>query len=130
MILPPKKSRKWFFVLLILFAVNLAMLLLSRNLLDVGVSQQNLIAFIVLSLVVSVIAFLGYWGIRLFSQVFIIFDLVGLAYLFYATFANKSSGWADLTGIIALFLTLAAGVVVAIIAELIYRLTKRKRMQA
>jgi len=125
MILPAKKSFHWIYVLMGVFAINILALLISRIMLTITINLQNIIGFTILALLVSVIGSIGYFGIRKFSYVFIIFDILGLFYMYFIILSNNSDGWVDLTSLIGFIVLIDVGIAIGIIAEFIYWIVKR-----
>lgn len=127
MMLPLKKSFRWIYILIGTFIINISALLLSRVVLNIEINFRNVIGFAIISIIVSVIASAGYFGIRKFSLTFIIVDIIGICYLFFTVISGKSTGWADLTSVIGFMVLLVFGVCAGIIAELIFWIVRRKK---
>lgn len=123
-----KISPKWILVVLMVFAVNFALLLGSRFLLGSQLTGGNYLAFAGLCGVVALISGLGALGLMAFFSSFVMFNGFALVYLYWITLTQKSSGWADLTSLAGYFMMLLAGVAVGVILELLSRfLGKRKK---
>lgn len=129
MLLPTKKSYSWIYVLAGVFTINIVALLMSRVILNITVNITNIIAFALLSLLVSGIASVGYFGIKIFSYAFILFDILGLSYIYIIILSNKNDGWADLTSVIAFIVIVCMGIFTGIIFELIYRIIRRNKVK-
>jgi len=110
MLLPAKKSNKWIYWFLSILIINFSALLLA-----------------ILSAMISLISSLGYFGIKYFSLVFIIADIIGIIYLFFIVLSNASDGWSDLTSIIGYMTITGFGIIAGTITEVIFRIVKRKK---
>ncbi|PKM50190.1 MAG: hypothetical protein CVV02_12550 [Firmicutes bacterium HGW-Firmicutes-7] len=127
--LPKKKSFSWICVLAGVFTINVVALLMSRVVLSVTVDIVNIMAFAILSLIISGIASMGYFGISVFSYAFIFFNALGLCYMYFVILSNKSDGWLDLASFIGFIFIAGFGIFIGIIAELIYRVIKRNKVK-
>ena len=123
--LPIKKSFRWIYVLAGVFTINAAALLMSRVALGMAITVQIAISLAALSLIVSAIASVGYFGARIFSNVFILFDILGLGYMYYIILSDKNGGWADLTSAIGFVVFAGLGIIAGIITEIIYLIVRR-----
>ncbi len=88
---------------------------------------ENIIAFAVFSLLVGLIA-IGF----IFLKRMIGFTIYSLSFVFsfgymLYTFATDMTGWEGLIGLIQMMMTLGAGIVIALLAELIAYLINRKK---
>lgn len=122
-----KPSPKWLLVILAIFILNLSLLLGSRFLLGSQLVTANYAAFAGLSLVLALIAGLGALGLMVFFSSYVLFNGFALIYLYWITFTQKNSGWADLTSLAGYFMMLLAGVAVGIVLELLSRFLGKKR---
>ena len=122
-----KPSAKWLLVILALFLLNFCLLLGSRFILGSQLVSANYIAFAGLSAVIALIGGLGALGLMVFFSSFVLFNGFALVYLYWITFTQKTSGWADLTSLAGYFMMLLAGVAVGIVLELLSRFLGKKR---
>jgi len=127
MLLPAKKSNKWIYWFLSILIINFSALLLSREIQSIKIDLKNIIGFAILSAMISLISSLGYFGIKYFSLVFIIADIIGIIYLFFIVLSNASDGWSDLTSIIGYMTITGFGIIAGTITEVIFRIVKRKK---
>jgi len=127
MLLPAKKSNKWIYWVLSILIINFSALLLSREIQSIKIDLKNIIGFAILSAMISLISSLGYFGIKYFSLVFIIADIIGIIYLFFIVLSNASDGWSDLTSIIGYMTITGFGIIAGTITEVIFRIVKRKK---
>lgn len=122
-----KRSPEWLYVLLAIFILNIASFVAYQLILDIPLSLSTLIGFKGLSIVIAIIASLGYFGFAVFSLSFIIADIIGLCYMFFIIITEKSNGWADLTSIAALATFLFVGIIVGILLQIIYFIFNNKK---
>ena len=127
MLLPAKKSNKWIYWFLSILIINFSAILLSREIQSIKIDLKNIIGFAILSAMISLISSLGYFGIKYFSLVFIIADIIGIIYLFFIVLSNASDGWSDLTSIIGYMTITGFGIIAGTITEVIFRIVKRKK---
>ena len=127
MLLPTKKSNKWIYWFLSILIINFSAILLSREIQSIKIDLKNIIGFAILSAMISLISSLGYFGIKYFSLVFIIADIIGIIYLFFIVLSNASDGWSDLTSIIGYMTITGFGIIAGTITEVIFRIVKRKK---
>jgi len=124
--LPEKKSIKWIYFIISVLIINYSALLLSRVIQSTKIDLKNILGFAILSAIISLISFSGYWGIKYFTLVFLLSDLAGIVYLFFIVLSKASGGWSDLTSIIGYMVIICFGIIAGITAEVIFRLVKRK----
>lgn len=88
---------------------------------------ENIIAFVVFSLLVGLIAIGLLFLKRMIGfTIFSISFVFSFGYMLY-TFATDMTGWEGLIGLIQMMMILGAGIVVALLAELIVYLIYRKK---
>jgi len=88
---------------------------------------ENIIAFIVFSLLVGLIA-IGFIFLKrkIGFVIFSVFYVFSFAFMLY-TFATDMTGWEGLIGLIQMMMILGAGIVIALVAELVVYLINRKK---
>ena len=124
--LPKKKSIGWLYVLTCVFIINICSLLVTRVILGSEINTKNAAGFVVLALIASIAACFGYFGKKAFSYLFILFNLIGILYMFYIAIMGKSSGWADLTSIVGFMFMSCMGILLGILTEIILRARRSK----
>jgi len=126
--LPNKKSFKWLYVFILVFIVNLiamsAVQKLSNNALEIYIVFR----FVLVTLIIGAIACLGYFGLRAFSYIFLISNVIGLGYMFFIAFSGRN-GWKDLSSIIGFLCILLIGVVIGMITQITLWLLKVIRLK-
>lgn len=95
--------------------------------LENDVLLENVIAFVVFSLLVGLIA-VGFLFLKrkIGFTIFTIFFVFSFGYMLY-TFATDMTGWEGLIGLIQMMMLLGIGIVVALVAELIAFLIHRNK---
>lgn len=121
MFLTKKKSIRWIYVLAIVFIINIGSLLITRIMLGSAINSKNAIGFAVISIIAALAACLGYFGKKAFSYLFILFNLIGILYMYYIAIMDKNSGWADLTSIVGFMFMSCIGILLGILTEIILR---------
>lgn len=119
-------SPKWLKTMGVIAGGNLVLLLLSRLILGSNLSVNNYLAYIGLSAVIGLISGIGSFGFPTFFFTFVFFDICGIIYAYFIIFANKSSGWEDLTSMAGFMVTLILGFALAVVSEIVGRWRKRK----
>jgi len=130
MLLPIKKSYKWLYFLLIVFAINLLALSFTRVLLTQTVSFQNIVGFSIMSIVAALLASAGFLGFRTFTRTILIADFVAILYMFAVILSNAADGWSDLTSLAAYTVILAIGILAGVAAQFIEFLFVRSKKNA
>lgn len=128
MLLPLKKSRNWLYVFITIFVINTAAFIINRNLLEIKLDTKTILAFAMVSFFIAVISSLGYFGIKVFSTIFILSDIIGIGYMFYIILSKINDGWADLTSIISLLVILAIGAFVGAAVQVINWLLNKNKI--
>lgn len=127
-VLPKKSSWNWAWVFGIHAVVLIAAILVSRAVLHLAATIQTSTSLAILAVSLALIAAAGGWmGRRLFFLCSAAGSIVGAVYMLCIAFTNASSGWSDLTSIIALMLLSVAGICAGMIMELIHFLITRKK---
>lgn len=122
-------SPKWLKTMGTVAGANLVLLLLSRVIIGSSLSLNNYLAFIGLSLGIGLVSGIGAFGLPTFFFTFVFFDIMALVYAYFIIFANKSSGWEDLTSMAGFMVTLILGFALAVVTELFSRWRNRKNNQ-
>ena len=119
-IFPDKQSLNWIFVLIGIFIVNIGGLAsLSACIAPAELSYGDMIKAIVLSVVISLIASLGYFGAGLFSKVFIIGNIISIACLVIYVITDYQSEWKYVFGIIIYLFIICLSFIIGIFVQLI-----------
>jgi hypothetical protein len=74
MFLPKKDSQQWFLVFLIVWFINIAALVISRYQVGFNFDYPTSLVFVSLSLLVSSISSLGWFGLFAFTKTFLFFN--------------------------------------------------------
>jgi hypothetical protein len=125
---PNKKSKKWFAVLILYFLVVFVSMILSRIIVGTQITVNVVISMVILSLISAVVpSVAGFMGRHIFYSIFTSINLLALVYLFYIVITDRSPGWSDLTSIISYLMVVAIGFVVAVVIDLIFLIRSRKQ---
>ncbi|HHX93542.1 MAG TPA: hypothetical protein GX690_00360, partial [Tenericutes bacterium] len=81
-LLPKPKSKKWLYVFLLVFIINFLALIIGQRILIPKLSFQNILSFFLLSIVISGISSFGYFGMEIFSPVFMLTNVISITYYF------------------------------------------------
>lgn len=128
LLLPKPKSKKWLYVFLLVFIINFLALIIGQRILIPKLSFQNILSFFLLSIVISGISSFGYFGMEIFSPVFMLTNVISITYYFIILIKNNDTGWADLTSIISYLFVLAIGIILGLIGEGINYLIRSKKV--
>jgi hypothetical protein len=129
--LPTKHSKKWVLVFIALFLLTLVSLISVGKILSINIGAENIAGFALLSAFVSVIISVGgFLGARLYFITASIFDLLGIVYMLYVSINRTAEGWSDLVSIISYLFTLAIGLILGLVIQLVaFLMSKRKRLK-
>lgn len=94
--------------------------------LGINITSQNIKAYAITSLSLGIISALLY----LFKQkvsaiVFLVSILTGFILMYISLNTGNNEGWGDIAGVMYFFVSAFAGLVIALIVQLIYKLIKR-----
>lgn len=94
--------------------------------LGINITGQNIKAYAITSLSLGIISALLY----LFKQkvsaiVFLVSILTGFILMYISLNTGNNEGWGDIAGVMYFFVSAFAGLVIALIVQLIYKLIKR-----
>lgn len=120
--------RLWVGYALISFFLNLTALLASRVVVSGTINLQNIIGFSILSLIISVLILLGYFGFTYFIKSLVVTNIIAVIYLFYAVLNNVSDGWTDLISIFSFLTILLIGFVCGILFEITMRILRKFKL--
>ncbi|GGJ61992.1 hypothetical protein GGR02_001109 [Anoxybacillus voinovskiensis] len=125
--LPPKFSSRWYWITGGVFLLLFIMLLLSRFMLHVAVDAKNVIAFLIVSFLLAMIAGVGgFFGGTTYFTVSFSFYVIAIMYLLFLSWTRANDGWSDLTSIIAFLFLAGIGMVAGVLAQLVRILIKRQ----
>jgi|GEM_PF-1447958 len=127
MIIPKKKSPVWLLVLVILFAVNMAAMTGSRLVLGYSPDMNVAVEYASISLIFSLIACAGFFGLAWFSVIAILADIIAIVYMYYILLFSNAAGWKDLTSILSYMFILFFGVIAAAVVQGAVLAVKRQR---
>ncbi len=118
--------KKYWIVGVIVFISSLLLLLIGvRGILGNAIDYQNLIAYLIFSLIAATIsAILVGFQFKIIMVSYMTGLIVGFFEMF-RTFFNRMSGWGDLIGIVSLFLWMTIGLGLGIVAQFGYYLYTR-----
>ncbi len=121
MLLPAKKSKKWMYVLIGVFIINIAALYVSRIMAGSSMDTKNYVSFALISIAASIFSLAGFFGKRRFSYTYMAFNIGGIIYMLYITIGGKNNGWSDLTSIAGYMFLSLLGLLLGILTEVIGR---------
>ena len=120
------ERRQYWIVGLIVAVLSFIMLFVGiRVILDSAVSIENIMAYIVFSALLGIVASaLIFFRFKIAFLTLIIGLLSGF-FVMYKTFLYDVSGWGDLIGIVSLLMCTLIGLVAGMLVQLIYYLYNR-----
>ncbi|KAF0091710.1 MAG: permease [Fusobacteria bacterium] len=118
--LPKKHSVKWIYILIALFVLTFVSMFFVTTILDLRVSLDNLSGFAILSLAVSLaIGLGGLLGSTAYFKTALLFNILGIIYMFVITIFKTAEGWSDLVSIISYMFILSIGIILGVIVQLV-----------
>lgn len=116
--LPSKHSRKWLYIIATLFLLNFIALMAFVFILYSNITAQNVIGFSILSFVLAIIiAGGGFLGAKAYVFTAVIFDIIAIIYMMYASIGKISEGWSDLVSFISYLFIVGAGVLLGLVIQ-------------
>ncbi len=117
--LPKKYSLKWIYILFALFVLTFVSMFLVTTILDLSVSLDNISGFAIFSLAVSLaIGLGGLLGSTVYFKTALLFNILGIIYMFIVTIFKTAEGWSDLVSIISYMFILSIGIILGVILQL------------
>ena len=117
--LPQKRSFSWVYVFFVSYIINFMSIVLSRNIIGSYFDAKAVIVFAIASLLISALICLGYFGLRVFSILFMITDFVAITNILYICANNKNEGWTDLTSMFVFIFMIILGFLIALLIQVI-----------
>ncbi len=116
--LPTAKSINWLKLFGILSFINFSAFISSRYILNAEVTAQNYFAFVILTVIISSLSMVGYWGMRVWSLSTIIGNFIGILYILYMSIFNISDGWTDIASLLGTLMIIGLGFIFGGVIEL------------
>lgn len=123
--LPEKKSPMWLHVFGIMFVSTLVVLLLSRGLLGLTTSFENILVFAALALVIGLLGSAGYLGLSQFSASIIVGNIIGSLYLFWIIFSRQNDAHTDTSSIFSMLMILAMSVFIGLAIQIVAKFRRK-----
>ena len=126
--LPDKKSNQWIVVLFIYAGIVFTGLILTRVILGTDIDSRLIFSFLILSFGSAILPTIaGYLGRSMFFRIYVSSNIFGLVYMFVLIVSNRTPGWADLTSIVVYVYLLPVGIILGLLAELIFYVKNRRK---
>lgn len=125
--LPSAKATSWFKLVFVLFLVNFTAFITSRYILNAEVTAQNYFAFVILSVIISCLSMVGYWGMRVWSLSTIVGNIIAILYILYMSIFNISDGWTDIASLLGTLMIIGLGFILGGVIELSVFVYRRAR---
>lgn len=124
--LPGRYDKKWFVVAGVMFIFTFALFIIFKLMLEPKMSAKNIVAFAILSTLVSLISTIGgYLGFKVYFGISTISNIVALLYMMYIVISQQAPGWTDLVAIMAYMFIMGTGIVAGIVVEALVRLARK-----
>lgn len=124
--LPGRYDKKWFVVAGVMFIFTFALFIKFKLMLEPKMSAKNIVAFAILSTLVSLISTIGgYLGFKVYFGISTISNIVALLYMMYIVISQQAPGWTDLVAIMAYMFIMGTGIVAGIVVEALVRLARK-----
>lgn len=124
MFLPKTRSAEWLYVFLIVFAINLGAIEISRWIIEVPFNLLILAGFGLLSLIIGVLMCLGFFGMKEFTFAFMVTDFIAIINMFYTSLSHGNEGWIDLTSIYMFLFIIASGLIISLLIQITVWITR------
>lgn len=131
LMIPEKKSKKWFQVFISYFLILIIALILSRFLVGTPILINIIVSLVILALFSAIIPCIGgFWGRRIFFYIYTLINFFAILYMMFIVVTDASPGWNDITSMIVYLFITILGLIVAFIIDFIYFLISRRRTQS
>ncbi len=125
--IPLKKSNRWISVFIFYSIVIFTTFIITRVILNSKMSGGYISIMLFLSLGSALLPCIaGYFGKRIFFNIYSLSAFVGILYMLYVVIGNTSPGWGDLTSLIGYMFIVGIGIIIAFVSEVVFYVIKTK----
>ncbi len=124
------EKRHFLIVGFLVTAVSFLLLLIGvKYILSNDILIQNVIGFFILSSIFGGLSAVFYFfQLKIIFSIFIVGIIIGF-FDMYRIFMNRSGGWADLVGLMTLFMWIIIALIIGLAAQFIFFLYKKRKIK-